>query len=228
MRKVVPAAEPPAFDELVRRPGLAALQELVNDPNAPKRRGPKRKQSYATVNAVPASLLPDHWTRALPELRRRYAHTCAYLGLRLDPATTSGTVDHFVAKERDRTLAYEWTNYRFASTAMNSHKHTHDDVIDPFTIEDGWFVLDFGTFELSPEPSLSEALKAQIRATISRLKLNDPVYCEVRQAYHDRYFGLMTDPADGATPWPWAYVALHAPYVAAELRRQGRVRADGV
>lgn len=224
MMHVARAGKPLEFDAQVGDRGERAMLELIGSAAAPRRRGRKRPVVAATIEEIPVEMLPDFWRFAIPMLRAKYAHTCAYLGMRIDPATGHATVDHFIAKCRERARAYDWANFRLASGQMNTNKGDFDDVLDPFEIEDGWFVLDLGTFKVKPADALDDGLKARIRATIIRLKLNDPVYCDARETFRDRYHGLVTDPADTAEPWPLAYVAHHGPYVAAELRRQNELR----
>ena len=40
-----------------------------------------------------------------------------------------GTVDHFLSTDQRRDLAYEWTNYRYATGWLNSSKQTLDQEI---------------------------------------------------------------------------------------------------
>lgn len=139
MIRVKPADPPEDFDERVALPGRRALLELIGDVSAPKRRGPKRKGCYASIDEVPVAELEKthYWTEALPELKRRYRATCAYLAMKIHAATGAATVDHFVPKSKDRWKAYEWSNFRLAAALVNTFKGEHDDVLDPFEIEDG-------------------------------------------------------------------------------------------
>ncbi|MCK6527597.1 hypothetical protein L6R50_08550 [Myxococcota bacterium] len=180
-----------------------------------------------TIDAIPVENLPTFWTRALPELRRRYGNVCGYLGMRIHEATGAATVDHFVPKSRDRRLAYEWSNFRLAAAQVNTNKGDHEDVLDPFEVQDHWFTLDVASFEIAPADDLEAEVRAKVEATISRLGLNDPVFCDARAEYHDRYHGLRTDPDDPPEPWPLSWLACECPLVARQLRRQGRLRAEG-
>ena len=54
----------------------------------------------------------------------------------------------------------------------------------------------------------------RVQATIRRLRLNLPRFCHIRAEYAEaRWRGDITD----------EYLARHSPFVARELRRQGRV-----
>lgn len=204
------------------------MLELIGSSEAPKRRGPKRNQGQKLADRIedlPADKLPAYWTDALPELRTRYRDLCAYLGMYIDPATGLATVDHWKPKSKHQRLAYEWDNFRLAAHQVNVDKGDHEDVLDPFEIEDGWFVLDLLTFEVDAAECLPEGTRAAVRATRDRLKLNDPTYCQSRGRYHDFYFGLHTDADDPIEPLPLGWLSRHCPFVARELSRQGRLRA---
>ena len=206
------AEEPAGFDAEVRQPGLLALRELAGDPTVPPRTGPKRKRP------------PKLWTKALPDMRRLYRRTCAYLGLHIHRGTGRDTVDHFVAQATDDGLLYEWTNFRYASLDINRLKGTHA-FVDPLHVEVGWFLLDFVSFRVrrgrpdippGEEPRWSKTLEV----------LNEPTFCEARRWYHERYFGRKLDDYDPEEPMPYATLQAEAPFVASELRRQGRLRPE--
>lgn len=225
MIRVKPAAEPESFDVTVRRPGKGALLELIGSSEAPKRPGPKRTKVADRIEDIPAAKLPKFWRKSLGDLRAAYGDTCAYLGMRIHPSTGAATVDHFLPKSEHQDLAYEWSNFRLASQQVNTNKNEHEDVLDPFEIEDGWFELGVGDFKVRPSPELDGELRTKVEATIERLKLNEPTFCESRREYHDRYHGL-GEPVAGRPeePVPLAWLERECPYVAAELRRQQRLR----
>ncbi|WP_437575492.1 hypothetical protein [Sorangium sp. So ce887] len=224
MIRVQRAAEPPDFDAKVRQKGKAALAELIGSAEAPTRRGPKRAKLADRVEDIPSEALPAFWTEALPALRAVYRNICAYLGMYIEPATGLATVDHFKPKSNHKALAYEWSNFRLASHQINTSKGNHEDVLDPFEIEDGWFVIDLGTFKVEPAEGLDADLRAAVIATRDRLGLNSPTFCASRARYHDLYHGLKTDPDDPDEPLPLAWVRRECPFVAHELHRQGRLR----
>ncbi|WP_437315121.1 hypothetical protein [Sorangium sp. So ce385] len=226
MIRVQPAAEPPDFDAKVRQRGKAALQELIGSAEAPRRRGRPRAKLAEKVEDIPSEALPPLWTEALPALRAAYRDICAYLGMYIDPATGLATVDHFKPKSKPshRALAYEWSNFRLASHQINTNKGDHEDVLDPFEIQDGWFVIDLGTFKVEPGEGLDDDLRAAVIATRDRLGLNSPTFCASRERYHDLYLGLQTAPDDPDEPLPLAWIRRHCPFMAHELERQGRLR----
>src|SRR5262249_8038478 len=89
--------EPPEFDAKVRQPGLKWLAANAAD---------KRPRAY--------------WREAAADVERAFEGRCAYTAMVL---MTPGTIDHFVSIDEDRSLAYEWINYRFASQWINSKKN---------------------------------------------------------------------------------------------------------
>jgi hypothetical protein len=108
--RVVPPPEPSGFDADVRQPGN---NWLASNPNATSRP-------------------PDRWTRFKGVLADGFNNLCAYSAM-YEPV---GTVDHYVSWDEDRTLAYEWSNYRYAAGWINSSKQSlkSDQMLDPFEI----------------------------------------------------------------------------------------------
>jgi hypothetical protein len=154
--------EPPSFDALVRQPGRRALAE-----GRPE--------------------LPPYWRLALPDLYVRYHAICAYLCVLIPRGTGAPTVDHFLPKSRHRDLAYEWSNFRLVCSLMNTRKRDFEDVLDPFQIPDGWFVLELSFLQVMPAPSLDPETRARVQATIDRLGLNDAECRAARELYYQAY-----------------------------------------
>ena len=111
---------------------------------------------------------------------------CAFSGMRLEP-TADVTVDHMVPKSRNWRLVYEWRNYRLACLRMNRKKREYTDVLDPFCIDDDWFVMDIVECRVYPAPSLDASRKQSVAATITRLGLNDLDWCERRRRHVEYY-----------------------------------------
>lgn len=227
----VTAQQPPDgfdFDEQVANPGRNALLELVGDPTAPPRMGRPRKLMYQSIEEIPGSALPDHWRKALPSLRKVYCNTCAYLGIRIHPATGAAEVDHFFPKSKYQELAYTWENFRLSCKRANTYKDNYEDVLDPFSIASDLFSLNLFSGEVELGPGASDPIiRDQVEATIKRLKLNeDPDFVAARKDYIDRHFGI-GNPADLMVqpPMDFASLKFEAPFVAAEIERQGKKRA---
>ncbi|MDM3857675.1 MAG: hypothetical protein PT120_23000 [Aphanizomenon gracile PMC649.10] len=88
MLKFNPPAEPENFDAKARQPGNNWLAK-----------NPDKKR------------LKDYWSNFKSDLADGFGNLCGYTVM-YEPV---GTVDHFLSCENHRHLAYEWTNYRFAS-----------------------------------------------------------------------------------------------------------------
>jgi hypothetical protein len=85
-----------------------------------------------------------------------------------------GTVDHYRSCENHPRLAYEWSNYRYASGWINSSKGTLDEtVLDPFQVEDGWFEILLPSLQLVLTDAVPSEERARARFTLERLHLRD-------------------------------------------------------
>ena len=207
MIRVIPAPEPDTFDARVRQPGLRKLEELAE------------RHYGGSKDAIPGGKFPDCWRGSLDDLMASYRRICAYLCLYIPRGTGARSVDHMIAKSAAWDQAYEWTNYRLACSLMNSRKGAATSVLDPFDVENGWFVLELVEFQVLPGDGLDDAVAEDVQATIRRLRLNDDECRGAREEYAEDYWSghVSLD-----------YLGRHAPFVARELRRQGRLRApDG-
>ena len=220
---------PPDFDfkQQVAIPGESALLELTGDPKAPTRRGRLRKDTFPAIEAIPGKALPPYWRKALPALRKVYGNVCAYLGLRIHPATGAAEVDHFLPKSKYQNLAYSWDNFRLSCKLANTKKDDHEDILDPFTISNDLFCLNLFSGEVEVGPGAADpVVRQQVKATIKRLKLNEePIFVDARKDYIDRHFGI-GNPTQLISQPPMDFVSLkfEAPFVAAEIDRQGKKR----
>ena len=203
MMRVIPAPEPGTFDVRVRQPGLRALDRMVRELGVQK-------------SEIPSSKFPDYWRRSLDDLLAAYNRICSYLCLYIARGTGARSVDHMVPNSTAWDQAYEWGNYRLACSLMNSRKGDAASVLDPFDVEDGWFVLELVAFQVLPADGLAAATAAAVEDTIERLRLNDEECCGAREEYAEEYWreNVTLD-----------YVTRRAPFVANELRRQNGLRA---
>ncbi len=229
MINVVPAAEPVTFDVAVRRPGLRAIAEMVGkQPLYPRTGGKSFKQrkraamqpdgTELQVNIIqevelPSSMFPTYWGRAVDDMMVLYNDICAYSCFRIHPVTGGRSVDHLAPKSQDWDRVYEWDNYRLASTMLNSRKNKFGDVLDPFDVQNGWFVLELVGFQVRPAKGLDQLIRTQVQNTIDRLGLDD--FRSSRERDAENYwtgkvsFDLLME---------------ESPFVAMELRRQNRMR----
>jgi len=143
--------EPAGFDEKCRKKGM---QWLAANPKA-KRKG----------NGRPKAL----WTAFKPQLADAFRDLCAYSAM-YEPV---GTVDHFVPVDANESLAYEWSNYRFASAWINSSKQKATVVLDPLLVQDGWFEMLLPSMQLVVTDQVPANMRALAEATLTRLHLRD-------------------------------------------------------
>jgi hypothetical protein len=138
--------EPADFDVDVRRPGTKWLA------------------------ANPAARRPKAlWTPYTPTLETGYGGLCGYAAM-LDP--TGGTVDHYRSFTNHRELAYEWSNYRFASATMNSRKRAQDDrVLDPEEVRAGWFEILLPSLQMRTTGKVPARLRSKAAHTLDQLGL---------------------------------------------------------
>ncbi|WP_151756516.1 hypothetical protein [Dictyobacter vulcani] len=94
---------------------------------------------------------------------------------------------------------------------MNGRKGKHEDVLDPFTIQEGWFELHFPSLQVHPNENLDEDAKSQIWATIHRLDLNGATCVSGRRSWIQPYLNGV---------YPLSFVREKAPFMAHELTRQ--------
>jgi hypothetical protein len=161
--------EPGEFDVKVRIPGnnwLARNQNLQKRP-------------------------PAYWSKFTPELGRGFKQLCGYAAM-LVPA--DGTVDHFLSiqnlnSKKRLDLVYEWSNYRFASAALNSCKKNADQqVLDPYKVKEGWFEILLPSLIMRTTNAIPEGLRNKADYTLRRLKLDHgAMVIRWRQSWYDLY-----------------------------------------
>src|SRR5208283_4709035 len=140
---------------------------------------------------------------------------CAYMCVFIEPVTGVPTVDHMLPKSMVWELVYEWANYRLACSLVNTWKGDVLYVLDPFHVETGWFELELVGFQLKANDKLQPNISALVNRTITRLRLNDKQCRDLREYYSAEYWtGRITH----------EHLQSRAPFIAMELRRQGRLR----
>lgn len=145
----VPAvAEPQDFEQKAQTPGNAWLKE-----------NPSSERP------------PALWSEFTEDLADGFSNLCGYAAM-LDP--TGGTVDHFLSYKNHPALAYEWSNYRFASGTLNSSKKNADDtVLDPHEVGPGWFEILLPSMQMTVTSAVPPSHQAKASYTLKRLKLRD-------------------------------------------------------
>ncbi|MBM7112640.1 hypothetical protein [Archangium primigenium] len=152
--------EPPGFHDKVRQPGR---QWLLRHPQAERPR--------------------DLWSPFREKLAEGFGHRCGYTAM----WELSGTVDHFRSIKRDRSLAYEWSNYRYASQWINSSKRAGE-VLDPYDVGEGWFEVHLPSLQLLLTDKVPEVLRALVESTLRLLPLvHDERILRLRRAWYAQY-----------------------------------------
>lgn len=191
MIPVTPQAEPAEFNERVRKRGA----DLID--RRPDLEGKKFRKKACKI-----------WTWALPELYQRYSKICAYSAEWMPH--NSRSIDHFVSIFADKSLAFEWNNYRLAFPMLNESKGQQV-VLDPFLVGHGWFQIDYPSLLMRSNPTLEKDLQDRIEDTITKLKLNE-------FALHHRRIKFLRRYRDGES---LTSLDKFAPFFVLELRRHG-------
>ena len=154
----------------------------------------------------------DYWSEFKPKLADGFRQLCAY-GAMYEPV---GTVDHFVSWDEDKTRAYEWENYRFASGWINSSKQAlkcHQ-ILDPFEVVEDWFEILLPSLQLVATERVPTAERARVEFVLTRLHLRDDErVLRQRRAWYAMYQAGKIN-LDGLTDM--------APLIAAAIRRRSQ------
>jgi hypothetical protein len=127
-----------------------------------------------------------YWREFLPKLADAFRNLCAYSAM-YEPV---GTVDHFMSCNEDRTKAYDWSNYRFASQLMNSIKSNlkSHQLIDPFEVQNGWFKILLPSLQLVLTDRVPDEWKDRAQFMLDRLCLgNDERILRQRRKWYELY-----------------------------------------
>ncbi len=219
MIRVALADEPDDFDQKVRKPGLRAIAELVGEVPEVRRRGrPTRKRAERRED-LKSDDFPPLWTDALDDLCSAYHRICAYTSFYIPRVTGARSVDHMIPKSVAWDHVYEWSNLRLACAIMNSRKRDAQTVLDPFEVLDEWFELDCVGYQVKPRDGVEPDILARVEDTLIRMGLNDGECCALREEY-------VSDYRSGDISL--TRLERRAPFIARELRRQGKLRAGDV
>lgn len=218
MIPLVLAPEPPDFDQRVRQPGLSAIDELVGRAPRITRPGPRRPKRADVESQIPSDTFPPFWRETLDDMMDAYEQRCAYLAMFIE-RTGNPTVDHIIPKSMAWHLVYEWSNYRLCAGIVNAKKGELLELMDPIDSKEGWFALDLVSCRVQRGALAPVEQHARIDRTLPILNLRD--CCLQRQRYVEDYRR-----GPGNKGIDLAYLEHRAPFIAAELRRQGQLVRD--
>ncbi len=140
-------------------------------------RQPKPRNFEASVERPGAAWLtankrgrpPSYWTKCHQDLQQAFGSLCAYSAM----YAPSGTVDHFVSGNEDRSKLYSWNNYRFAAGWINSSKGKlkSTQMLDPFEVTDGWFEVLLPSLQLVLTDFVPLEMRERAQFVLERLHL---------------------------------------------------------
>jgi len=171
------------------------------------------QRGAAWLAAHETGRLPPYWQEFRHELADAFGSLCAY-GAMYEPV---GTVDHFVSIEEDRSKAYDWTNYRFASAWLNSSKQAlrSSQLLDPFAVQNEWFAVQLPSMQLVLTEHVPDEWRERAQFMLDRLHLaHDERVLRQRREWFRMYqeYGLSLDE-----------LAKKAPLIAAAIKKQEAV-----
>ena len=181
----------------------------------------KRGQLFLKNNPLPNSRqfqCHNYWTHIKGTLYQLYKNICAYTGEWFPE--TSASVDHFIPKSKEPQLAYEWNNYRLTTDKMNNHKGDSMDIVDPFEVQFGWFVLVFPICAVKPGKNLTKLDCQKVDRTINVLGLNSDERMQIRYNIIQSYIDDANISYDS--------FGKKYPYIAYELKRQGLAEREKI
>lgn len=192
MIKVIQQEELVLFEEKVRIPGQAFLMKVPNP----------------TANQWKSH---NYWGIINSDFYKCYSGICAYTGMWFSLSSNDASVDHFMPKAHYPSLAYEWNNYRLTTIKTNRKKGAKI-IVDPFAIENGWFILDIPSYLVKCSSELSEEQKRLVEYTIEVLELNsDDNMVQER-------LNIIKDYSQGHIDFD--FLQRRYPFIASELSRQ--------
>lgn len=153
----------------------------------------------------------DYWTEFKPQLAAAFGDLCAYTTV-FEPM---GTIDHFISWDSSRAesphLAYEWSNFRYASAWINSSKRDAQ-VLDPFEVQDTWFEISLPDLQLHLTDHVPPEFRDLANFTFKRLPIaHDERIIRVRQQWYQEYLTGQIS---------LAYLEKKAPLIARAVRKQ--------
>lgn len=147
----------------------------------------------------------DYWNRMRNELYDAYEHVCAYLSFPLNPRAYE--VEHYRPKEKYPQLAYEWRNYRLASSGINRRKGVRA-VVDPFCVKPDSFRLNLADGSIRVSGRYAIQYTALCQDTIDFLGLDDWDIRNARLDALDEYLERHMDSTQLRTKYPFLFSEL--------------------
>jgi hypothetical protein len=146
-----------------------------------------RQKGNEWLKLNPGRIPKDFWSPFKPQLEDAFDDRCAYTAMHIPSGV--GTVDHYLSKRNYPELAYEWSNYRHATSRVNGCKGNLDaQILDPFVVEDDWFAIQIPDLQLVLTDRIPAELRDQAVFTIEKLQLqNSDWILRQRARYYNGY-----------------------------------------
>ncbi len=168
------------------------------------------------------------WTKIHDDLYALYNGICVYCALwtprRPSRRYDHTSVDHFLPRSEFSDKAYEWKNFRLSRSRLNRKKSNYMDVVDPFYIQNGWFIIDFATFLIRPDMSTPSWIKERVQLSINRLDLNHDDYVNERIEIITKYVFDQISISRLRSKYP--FIALEFTRQNFDVRFKKRMRAE--
>jgi hypothetical protein len=161
-----------------------------------------------------------YWREVQTDLANAFHLRCAYTAMWLN---YSGTLDHFVSIDEDRSKAYDWDNFRYCDGRFNSKKRStrSHELLDPLCVEDGWFELSLPDLQLHITTLCPEHLRNQAEFMLEKLGLRNG---EPVMRSREAYLRIYQEHGESALP----IIERLAPLVARAIRKDLERRAAAV
>jgi hypothetical protein len=125
------------------------------------------------------------------------------------------TTDHFIPKSKGPAgAAYDWANYRLADSGMNRYKGAAEGILDPFTMQDDTFHINFLNGQICPNCQLTPEYKKKAEKTIEQLHLDSPENRKMRTDHYEEF---------KRNEIRVTYLARHSPFVYSEMVRKNLI-----
>jgi len=197
---------------MIRVPQFNPPHDFVPRVNSPGRIFLARNPNPTSREFKPHS----YWKRIHDDIYNLYDGICSYCASwtprNAQPTNPNYTsVDHFIPKAVSPALAYEWSNYRLCRARLNANKDSNLDIVDPFHVQNGWFIIDFTSFLIIPNSNIQNITRTRVVQSIDILGLNDNDMLEQRLDVIYKYSIDEINMNELLTTYP---------FIAAEIMRQ--------
>jgi len=144
------------------------------------------------------------------ELMSLTNYHCSYCDCKLHLNEYTPEIEHFIPLYKRASLKNAWFNLFVACPKCNSNKNTKYPKVKPLKPDDlnfdfdKYFIINFETGELIPNPKNSENIVLRVYQTINWLDLNDLFRCKERLMELDNFKNNI-NPHKNILDWSYVY-----------------------